>query len=224
MSSMLETRQLAKDYGDRPALQPLDLLIPAHEVVALIGHNGSGKSTLMKLAAGTLSPSSGEVIVAGHPAGSQPARAALSYLADSPTFYDDLSVWEHLEYVARLHGVEDWEETSTALLDHFGLAARKDDLPVTFSRGLRQKAALTLGFVRPFELLMVDEPFVGLDEFGRGALRELLAQAAIDGATVVVATHELSFAERAGRVVVLADGAIVHDGPDGLEAARRHLG
>jgi ABC-2 type transport system ATP-binding protein len=224
VSSMMHATQLAKDYGDRPALQPIDLTISPKEVVALIGHNGSGKSTLLKLAAGTLSPTSGSITVAGAEAGSLPARAAMSYLADSPTFYDDLSVWEHLEYVARLHGVDDWESTATALVDHLGLTDRADDLPQTFSRGLRQKAALTLGFVRPFELLVVDEPFVGLDEFGRGALLELLDQAAIDGATVVVATHELSFAERAARVVVLADGAIVHDGPDGLDAARQHLG
>jgi ABC-2 type transport system ATP-binding protein len=224
MTMILEARQLAKDYSDRPALQPIDLSIASGEVLSLIGHNGSGKSTLLKLAAGVLQPTSGVITIAGHPAGAREARAALSYLADSPTFYDDLSVWEHLEYVARLHGVDDWESTATDLLDHLGIAERADELPQTFSRGLRQKAALTLGFVRPFDLLLVDEPFVGLDEFGRGALIELLDQAAIDGATVVVATHEMSFAERVERVVVLADGAVVHDGPDGREAARQHMG
>jgi ABC-2 type transport system ATP-binding protein len=224
MNPILHADQLAKHYGDRPALNAVDLNINEREVVALIGHNGSGKSTLLKLAAGTLSPTSGSISIAGAEAGSLPSRAALSYLADSPSFYDDLSVWEHLEYVARLHGVEDWEPTATDLLEHLGLNERAHDLPLTFSRGLRQKAALALGFIRPFELLVVDEPFVGLDEFGRGALLELLDQAALDGATVVVATHELTFAERAARVVVLSDGRIVHDGPDGLDIARQHLG
>ena len=97
----------------------------------------------------------------------------LSWLSDTPTFYDDLSLWEHLEYVARLHGVDDWQPRAEELLEQIGLTARRDDIPTTFSRGLRQKAAITLAFVRPFELMLVDEPFVGLDEPGKQALLEL---------------------------------------------------
>jgi ABC-type multidrug transport system ATPase subunit len=94
-----------------------------------------------------------------------------------------------------------------------GLYERADDLPNRFSRGLRQKAAIALGFVRPFELLIVDEPFVGLDSAGKEALLELLQQASTDGATVVVATHELSFVHTVERIVALRDGRLVHDGP-----------
>ena len=103
---------LSKVYGDRPALAALDLHVPYGESLALVGHNGSGKTTFLRLAAGLLDPSDGSVLIDGHPAGSLPARAALAYLSDSPTFYEDLSVWEHLEYVARLHGHEDWEQTA----------------------------------------------------------------------------------------------------------------
>ena len=88
-------------------------------------------------------------------------------------FYDDLSVWEHLEYIARLHGTEDWEQQAVDLVEMVGLTPRVDDLPTTFSRGLKQKAAIAMAFVRPFDVMLVDEPFVGLDRTGREALLEL---------------------------------------------------
>ena len=215
---------LTKDYGDRPALLPLDLRVERGEQIALIGHNGSGKSTFLKLAAGMLDPSGGTVNIAGQAAGSLRARSLTSYLADSPTFYDDLSVWEHLEYVSRLHGVADWEQPAADLLAVVGLYERSDDLPMTFSRGLRQKAAIALAFCRPFQLMLVDEPFVGLDARGREALLEMLAGNVALNATSIVATHELGFAAAAERMVVLADGEIVYDGPGSDDVARDHLG
>ena len=117
--------------------------------MALVGHNGSGKTTLLKMVAGLLDPTAGTIRIGGQPAGSQAARRSMSWLGDSPTFYDDLSLWEHLEYVARLHGVDEWDQTAADLLGHLGLYDRADDLPNTFSRGLRQKAAIALAFVRP---------------------------------------------------------------------------
>ena len=208
----LEAHGLGKDYGDRPALEPLDLRIEQGERVALIGHNGSGKTTFLRMAAGLLDASEGSVTVHGHAAGSLEARAATSYLSDTPTFYDDLSVWEHLEYVARMHGVADWQQHAADLLGALGLYERADDLPNRFSRGLRQKAAIALAFVRPFEVLLVDEPFVGLDADGKDALLDLFDAAADDGATLVVATHELGYVDRTPRVVALRDGRLVHDG------------
>jgi ABC-type multidrug transport system ATPase subunit len=211
----LRATGLAKDYGDRPALAALDLAVADGQAVALIGHNGSGKTTLLRIVSGLLEATAGTVEIHGQPAGSLPARAAVAYLSDSPTFYDDLSVWEHLEYVARLHGREDWEQDAADLLGHVGLYERADDLPTRFSRGMRQKAAIALAFIRPFELLLVDEPFVGLDATGRTALLELLDDVHGAGRTLVVATHELSFVERVDRCVVLRDGELVHDGAAG---------
>lgn len=206
---------VAKDYGDRPALTPTDLTVADGERVVLIGHNGSGKTTFMRIAAGLLDATAGEVHIHGRPSGSVQARALLSYLGDTPAFYDDLSVWEHLEYVARLHGVEDWEQRGADLLGHVGIFERADDLPTRFSRGMRQKTAIALAFIRPFSLLLVDEPFVGLDSPGRRALVELIDEASAAGAAVVVATHELGFAAKSERVVALREGEIVYDGHPG---------
>ncbi|HEX9259708.1 MAG TPA: ABC transporter ATP-binding protein [Acidimicrobiales bacterium] len=208
----LRTAGLTKTYGELVALAPLDLVVSHGEAVVLVGHNGSGKTTLLRMVAGLLDMSDGLALVDGHQVGSLLARHAVSYLSDAPTFYEDLSVWEHLEYVARLHGRDDWEQLAADLLGMLGIYERADDLPVTFSRGLKQKAAIALGFVRPFELLLVDEPFVGLDAAGKDALIELLDEAHDRGATLLVATHELAFVERVERCLALRDGELVYDG------------
>jgi len=208
----LACNELTKDYGDRPALAPLTLLVPIGQRVAVVGHNGSGKTTMIRMAAGLLDPSGGTVHVMGHASGTSEARSSLAYLSDTPSFYDDLSLWEHLEYIARLHGVEEWDQLAADLLGHLDLYERADDLPNTFSRGLRQKAAIALAFVRPFEVLLVDEPFVGLDAAGKTALLELLDQADEDGATLIVATHELGYVDKVSRLIALRDGEVVHDG------------
>ncbi len=211
----IETVGLAKRYGDAPALWPLDLRIGAGERISLIGHNGSGKTTLMRMLVGMLEPTEGEATITGHPIGSIEARAAVSFLADQPVFYDDLTVWEHLEYIARLHGTDDWEQQAVDLVDMVGLMDRVDDLPMTFSRGLKQKAALTMAFVRPFDVMLIDEPFVGLDRLGREALLELLTLAHGEGATLVVATHELSSVRESSRLIALSAGEVTYDGDPG---------
>jgi ABC-type multidrug transport system ATPase subunit len=203
---------LTKSYGERPALEPLTLSIATGTRVALVGHNGSGKTTMMKIAAGLLDPTAGSVSVGGHASGSQPARRLLSWLSDTPTFYDDLSLWEHLEFVARLHGRDEWEPSAEALLTGLGLSTRRDDIPSTFSRGLRQKAAISLAFIRPFQIMLVDEPFVGLDEPGKRTLLSLFDSASKRGATLVIATHELNFVNDVDRLLALRDGSLVYDG------------
>ncbi|KAA0234298.1 MAG: ABC transporter ATP-binding protein [Actinobacteria bacterium] len=213
---------LEKCYGETRALGPLDLKIEAGESLAIVGHNGSGKSTLLALVSGVLDPSEGEVRVFGEEPGSMPARAAISYLPDAPVLYDDLSVREHLEYVSRLHGADGDEPLLDELIERLGLEARQDELPSQFSRGLRQKTAIAVGLCRPFTVLLIDEPFVGLDAEGKQSLVDLLAEASEDGATIVVATHEPLLVERLARCLVLSEGELAYDGPTG-EVPEAHL-
>lgn len=218
---MLEATDLAASYDDYTALQGLTCKVEAGRTVALVGPNGAGKSTFLRLAAGLLEPSGGSVRIGGHPAGSMEARALLSYLPDTPALYDDLSLGEHLEYVARLHGVADWAGRGDELLDRLGLASRADDPPGGFSRGMRQKASIALAFVRPFGVLLADEPFDGLDPPSREALDELVAEAAAEGAAVVLATHRLEVVEQADGCLAIEDGQLVYDGPaDSAEVGR----
>ena len=210
---VLVAAEVSKEYADLVALAPLSLDVPAGEMLALIGHNGSGKSTFLRMAAGLLEITDGTITVAGAPAGTSDARAALSFLPDDPVLYDDLSVREHMAYIAALHGVDIDEDEIDAIVDRVGLLHRADDLPARFSRGLRQRTSIALGIVRPMKLLLVDEPFVGLDATGKEALLGILDELRDDGVAVVVATHEPSFVDRADRCVALRDGQVVHDGP-----------
>ena len=219
--TVLEAVGLEKDYGDDLGLRPTSLTIDAGELVLLVGPNGAGKSTLLGLCAGVLQPTDGTITVAGAPAGSNDARVATSVIPDHPVLYDDLSVREHAEYVARLHDVEDWEAQCDPLLEQLALAHRADDLPARFSRGLRQKTSVLLGLIRPFDLLLVDEPFVGLDAPGQRALVSLLEAATARGAAVLCSSHQLDLADRATRCVGLREGEIVHDGDAGADVVRR---
>ncbi|MFN3218146.1 MAG: ABC transporter ATP-binding protein [Acidimicrobiales bacterium] len=208
---LLVCRDLVKDYGDMRALGPLSLTVEKGEAVALIGHNGSGKSTLLSLIAGLIEPTDGKVEIFGVAAGEAPARAVVSYLPDTPVLYQDVSLREHLEYLSRVHGSTPEEQHTPALLDAFGLTARLDDLPSDFSRGLRQKAAITIGVCRPYGLLLVDEPFSGLDRTGRATFIDLLRQIRDDGGSVLVATHDPQAMEVFDRVVTLEQGVVIDD-------------
>jgi ABC-type multidrug transport system ATPase subunit len=219
--TVLAIDDLAKDYGDDLGLKPTSFTIEAGELVLLVGPNGAGKSTLLGLCSGVLEPTSGSVAVAGEPAGTSPARAATSIIPDQPVLYDDLSVLEHAEYVGRMHGVDDWRARADALLSVLALTERADDLPSRFSRGLRQKTSVLLGLVRPYRLLLIDEPFVGLDAPGQRALVTLLEDATRDGAAVLVSSHQLDLADRATRCIGLRDGHVVHDGAAGADTVRR---
>jgi ABC-type multidrug transport system ATPase subunit len=153
--------------------------------------------------------------VGGEPAGSIAARRALSYIPDTPVFYEDISLGEQLGYVAALHEVEDSEPKIAELLARLGLAEWEDALPGEFSRGMRQKASIALGLVRPFSLLLADEPLDGLDPPSRAVFFELLAEARAAGAAVVVSTHRPDVIAAAGRCVGIREGRLVYDGlPD----------
>ena len=219
--TVLHAKEVAKDYGDGLGLNPLDLEIGPGELVMLVGPNGAGKSTFLRLIAGLHEPTAGEVLVDGAPAGSVEARAATSFIPDNPVLYDDLSVEEHLEYVARLHGVDEWQGRAGSLLDRLALTDRAYDLPSRFSRGMRQKTSLAVGLVRPFSLLLVDEPFVGLDAPTQASLVEILDEAAKEGAALLVSTHQLDLVERATRCVAVREGEVAYDGKPSAETVLR---
>lgn len=214
-ASALEVRGLGHRYGGFVALHDLTLDVAPGECVALIGHNGSGKTTVVRTIAGLLDPSAGEVLVAGAPIGDERAAVATAVVLDAPALYEDLTVAEHLELVGIAHGVAEAEldDRALALLVRLGLAQRAEALPGALSRGMRQKVSLACALIRPFSLLVLDEPVVGLDPAAQRTLRELVAEAARDGAGVLLTTHQLEFARPiADRAVVLADGEVIAEG------------
>jgi ABC-type multidrug transport system ATPase subunit len=218
---LLHARGLGRRYDDFIALANLGLEVGSGELVALVGPNGAGKTTFLSLAAGLLEPTSGKVEVMGALAGSVAARRALSYIPDTPVFYEDLSLGEQLGYVAALHEVEDAERQISLLLERLQLAEWKDALPGEFSRGMRQKASIALGLVRRFEVLLADEPLDGLDPPSRDVFFELLADARGGGAAVVVSTHRPDVIAAASRCLGIREGRLVYDGPPDPEAIEK---
>ena len=216
---LLALRNAGKSYGELVALAGLDLELHLGECVALVGHNGSGKTTALKLAAGEVETTGGSIEVGGtevQRGTDQPAvRRAVSVVHDEPVFYEDLTVEEHLELVGLAHGVsEGLDARIEALLEQFNLRGRERFLPGQLSRGLRQKAQLACALVRPFSVLLLDEPVVGLDPDSQAALRETLLDLKARGKAVLLSTHQLGFARGlADRAVVLQDGRLVAAGP-----------
>jgi ABC-type multidrug transport system ATPase subunit len=214
-ATLLSAHGLGRSYDGYIALGSFTLDVGGGELVALIGPNGAGKTTFLNLAAGLLDPTAGGIEIAGEVPGSIEARRALSYLPDTPVFYEDLSVVEHLEYVAALHGAEDPAARIDELISRLGLDGWEDALGAELSKGMKQKASIALALVRPFQVLLADEPLDGLDPPSRAALFELLAETRAAGAAIVVSTHRPDVIAAADRCVAIRDGRLAYDGtPD----------
>jgi ABC-type multidrug transport system ATPase subunit len=211
----LRAQGLGRSYDGYIALGSFSVDIAAGELVALIGPNGAGKTTFLNLAAGLLEPTAGRIEIDGEAPGSIEARRALSYLPDTPVFYEDLSVAEHLEYVAALHQAEDPEARIEELITRLGLDGWEDALGAELSKGMKQKASIALALVRPFKVLLADEPLDVLDPPSRETLFALLAETKATGAAIVVSTHRPDVIAAADRCVAIRDGRLAYDGtPD----------
>ncbi|HEX5556285.1 MAG TPA: ABC transporter ATP-binding protein [Gaiellales bacterium] len=197
---------LVRRFGERAALDGLDLRVGEGEFVLVTGPNGAGKTTLLRVLATVLRPSAGDVSVGGHelPRAAHRARPLVGYVAHGPLTYPGLTARENLELYAALYGVPDG--LVGPALDRVGLDARGGDLVAEFSRGMAQRLALARACLHAPALLLLDEPTAGLDADGRDLLREVLAE---PGRTVIVSTHEPGwFAGLATTEVPIRDGRV----------------
>lgn len=214
--ALLRLRKVGRTYGERRALEPLDLEVGRGECVALYGRNGSGKSTLLRIAAGRDTPTSGDALFAGRTVREDDpeVRARVAVVGDAAACYPDLTVREHLELVTIAHAVDDADAWIDQVLADRRLADHARALPGSLSSGQLQSLMLAAALVRPRELLILDEPEQRLDPVARVRLAELLVAEKEDGTAVLLATHQPDLAEAvADRLVALEDGRVIADGP-----------
>jgi len=179
---VIQARDLGRRFGSKRVLRDLDLEVRAGELLLVTGPNGSGKSTLLSLMAGLLVPTEGEIEV-------DLPRGGIGYLAHEPLVYKELSALENLDLYGRLYHVTERRETIGALLERFGLWEARHERVGSFSRGMQQRLALCRVLLHGPELLLLDEPYSGLDASARRLVDDVLAEAA-GSRTLVVASHE----------------------------------
>jgi ABC-type multidrug transport system ATPase subunit len=206
----VEARVLSMDFGHRRVLRHVSLRIREGEVVELRGGNGSGKSTLLACLAAGVRPTSGGVAWFGEPAAARTAlRRGIGLLAHDSRLYPHLSLYENLLFVARLYGVERPRDRVAEMLAEVQLADRARYMPSQVSRGMRQRVSIARALIHRPRIVLLDEPFAGLDAAGREGLAERLSQAGRERQTVCLATHESDGSLAAcDRVFVLQDGRL----------------
>ena len=222
----LEIRDLAKSF-DRPAVDGLALRVRGGEFYTLLGPNGAGKTTTLRMATGLLKPDRGAISVFGIDVLADPvaAKQIMAWLSDEPMIYDRLTPVEYLHFVAGLWGVaNDTAETrARELIGWLGLAGYAQERCEGLSKGTRQKVALAGALVHEPRLIILDEPFTGLDAASARLVKTVLRERVAEGCSVIMTTHILEVAERmADRIGVMCDGRLVAEGT--LEDLRRQTG
>jgi ABC-2 type transport system ATP-binding protein len=220
---MFEVRNLCKRYLGIPALDHVSFIARPGEVTGYLGANGSGKSTTMKLATGLIEPTSGEILFAGRPIKENPMayRQRIGYVPEEPHLYTHLSGLEYLVMVAQLRDMDrhSANERIHGLLRLFGMHGDRDAAMSSYSKGMRQKILLSAALIHNPDLVLLDEPFSGLDVGSSLILRSLIKELATRGKIVLFSSHELETVERVcSHVVILHRGKVVAD--DSIERLR----
>jgi heme exporter protein A len=217
---LVEARHLSKRLGERSVLRDLTFRLDAGEVLAVVGPNGAGKSTLLKLVAGIWAPSAGTLTRFGQPPREDPADARIGYLGHQSLLYRLLSGLENLVFYARLYGLSHPRERAEAALRRVGMHRFMHDPVRTYSRGMEQRVAIARAFLHEPQLLLLDEPYTGLDWEARSMLDKLVGETVAQGGGALLITHHLDEAERlATRVGILWQGRLgrfQRGGPEGI--------
>jgi len=214
---MIRLEGLTKRYGTFTAVNAIDLHVPRGELYGFLGPNGAGKTTTLRMIAGILRPTAGRITLGGVDLIGDPmkAKAVLGFIPDRPFVYDKLTGGEFLRFVAGLYGQDGAavEHRIDELLELFELSDWRDELVEAYSHGMRQKLIISSALVHRPELIVVDEPMVGLDPRGARLLKDLFRQFTARGGTILMSTHTLEIAEAmCDRIAIIQSGNIVARG------------
>jgi heme exporter protein A len=214
--ALLEALNLSRSFGRRPVLRGVSLALRAGDIMVVLGPNGAGKSTLLRVLSGLLRPATGEVRWRGTTLrrGDHEARRRLGLLAHQSFLYDDLTLLENLVFAARLYGLRDPQSAAMAALAEAGVIERAGETPRALSRGAVQRAAVARAFIHDPEVVLLDEPFTGLDASAAQHLRDRLRQLRDrSGAALLVTHHPAEVWELTNRVGVIVEGRLVLEEP-----------
>src|SRR5512137_579306 len=208
---MIEVLELVKTFGLKPVLRGVNFRAEPGEFVALLGPNGAGKTTMLRILASLSRPTRGEVRVAGYllPSQASDVRRLLGVVSHQPLLYGDLTAEENLRFYARMYALSDVRRRVDEALSTVGLEARRGDLVRQFSRGMQQRLAIGRALIHDPQVMLLDEPYTGLDQDASVMLDGLLRHVAAGGRTVVMTSHDLPrAADLATRIDVLSRGVI----------------
>jgi ABC-2 type transport system ATP-binding protein len=210
---MIRLEGVTKRYGRFTAVQPLDLHVKTGELYGFLGPNGAGKTTTIRMVTGVLRPNEGSIFIGGHDMLRDPvsAKRHIGYIPDRPSLYEKLTGSEFLRFVSGLWGRDGAEADKRAgeLLELFDLSAWRDTLIESYSHGMRQKLLIASALVHKPDVIIVDEPMIGLDPRAARMIKDLLRAFADQGGTVFLSTHTLEVAEAlCDRIAILHQGAI----------------
>lgn len=210
---MIEIEHVTRRYGAKLAVDDLNLHIPPGELFAFLGPNGAGKTTTIKMLVGLLRPSSGTIRLCGHDVGQQQTAAnrLLGYVPDVPYLYDKLSGSEFLRFIAEMYGIDSREadERIAEQIEIFRLHEFVEDLTESYSHGMKQRVAFAAAMLHDPQVLVIDEPMVGLDPRSVRVIKDLLRKKAGGGQTIFMSTHLLSIAQEiADRVGIVDQGRL----------------
>ena len=220
---MIEVRDFHKAYDETPAVAGLTFTVQPGEIMGLVGPNGAGKTTTLRALSGIIPPTQGNLSVDGHDLEKDgvAAKRALAYVPDDPNLFEPLTVWEHLQFIAKAYEVDGLEEKGMALLEQFELADRRDTLAQELSRGMRQKVAICCAYLHEPKALLLDEPLTGLDPRGIRTMKDSVTERAQNGTAVVVSSHMLELVEDlCSHLLIIHRGKQLYSGPiAGVRAA-----
>jgi ABC-2 type transport system ATP-binding protein len=211
---MIELKDLTKKYGDFQAVNDLNLSVKKGEIFGFIGPNGAGKTTTIKMMGGILEPTNGTVTIAGVSMQSEPekAKSKIGFIPDRPYLYEKLTGMEFLRFTADLYGVpeEVFQATVYKILKDFSLADWADELVESYSHGMKQRLIMSAAIVHNPEVIIVDEPMVGLDPAAIIMVKKLFKTLADQGVTIFMSTHTLKVAEdTCDRIGVIHKGSLI---------------
>jgi len=206
-------RGLSRHYGPRRALDGVDLDVPQGAFLTLFGPNGAGKTTLVKMLATLIRPTTGSLSILGTDPGEEPdlIRQRIGLVGHSGFLYDGLTGRDNLAFFAKLHDLDDCRRRVAEMLDRMGLTERADDPVRTYSRGMRQRLSIGRALINDPDLLLLDEPYTGLDQAASRRLGDILSGIGSRGGTVVMVTHHAEEGLRLGTHVGIMDrGRLLH--------------